>query len=212
MMKTLRADKEAALALHTGMQFVPRPTLAEAKTPWLHFEAPLKRALASNDRHLLNALLNDGGLAPLSALAGFTTAAADKPYTRNLLVLNERFALMALVWRPGAVSSIHAHAGSGCWFRVLSGSLEEIVYTVSPRKDAIAVSHIHSITDGESSYVDDDLGVHAMRNPGDGACVSLHFYAPPFKSCDVYLPASDGSVVVKNKSISFDMEFGKLVE
>lgn len=194
-----------------GLQFVPRPITVAEHAPWKQFEAPLKQALACGDRNALNILLNDDSLAPVSSLAGFITPPVDKPYTRNLLLLNDRLAFMALVWRPGAESSIHAHAGSGCWLRVIMGVLNEVVYTVSSCKKLLEVSQVNSISDGNSSYVDDDLGVHSMRNPTSQFSVSLHFYAPPFKSCDVYRRTTSGSIAVSNSSINFDMAFGKRI-
>lgn len=193
------------------LQFVPRPISIGVHAPWKQFEASLIQALASGDRTALNILLNDDCLAPVSSLAGFITPPVDKPYTRNLLLLNDRFAFMALVWRPEAESSIHAHAGSGCWLRVIMGVLDEVVYTVSPCKISLEVSQVNSISSGSSSYVDDDLGVHSMRNPASQISVSLHFYAPPFKSCDVYRRTDNGSIVVSNNSINFDMAFGKRI-
>ncbi|CAB3262102.1 unnamed protein product [Arctia plantaginis] len=50
-------------------------------------------------------------------------------YTRNLVDAgNGAFNIMILCWGPGHVSSIHDHADSHCFMKLLSGNLEEVIY------------------------------------------------------------------------------------
>ena len=51
----------------------------------------------------------------------FTFADPDKRYTRNLVLENEHFSLICLVWNSGKESPIHDHPCDGCWVRLLEG-------------------------------------------------------------------------------------------
>lgn len=136
-------------------------------------------------------------------------------YTRNLLCRTPQFALMALVWAPGARSPIHAHAGSRCWVRVLRGSLTETLYSLKGRARGqleLARMSQDALSAGSSSYVDDGLGVHDMQNETTPAkrgevAVSLHLYAPPFDSCEVYHRVN-GRVAVSQAPLTFHSVLG----
>lgn len=190
---------------------VPPPLLTPDSSvvhaPWKHFEAPLTAALSIRNHTAINRLLNNTNLCPLAALEGFTFSPVGQQYTRNLLLRNESFALMALVWNPGAASRIHAHAGSGCWVRLLTGALEEVTYSVLPHR--LEVIQKQKLIMGKGSYVDDDIGVHRMYNSTSDVSISLHFYAPAFAECDIY-EQGEKSVVVSSSATRFHMEFGKV--
>jgi predicted metal-dependent enzyme (double-stranded beta helix superfamily) len=50
-------------------------------------------------------------------------------YCRNLVAYDEAFTILLLTWDKGQVSPIHDHAGSSCWVKVISGELNEVLYT-----------------------------------------------------------------------------------
>lgn len=63
-----------------------------------------------------------------------------KRYTRNLVDAgNGRFNLMILCWNEGQSSTIHDHADSHCFMKVLKGGLTEIKYCwPQPENDVIS--------------------------------------------------------------------------
>jgi len=192
------------------------------------------------DPALVAALVAGDGDAVASRLAGDDMVSPDalrpyiffdgqKPYTRNVVTVNEHYALIAMCWSPGRSSPVHDHAGSGCWLRVISGGLTESLYsgpsgeggdkafpdeplsssdgeadaaaTTAPAVDcsdggggvaahtdrALRLVSRRPLRSGSCSYMADDLGLHAVSNASSVTpAVSLHCYAPPFASCQVF--------------------------
>lgn len=66
----------------------------------------------------------------------------SKRYTRNLVDAgNDRFNLMIICWNEGQSSTIHDHADSHCFMKVLKGGLREIKYNWpenDPQSDLIS--------------------------------------------------------------------------
>jgi len=73
-------------------------------------------------------LAGDDMVSP-DALRPYIFFDGQKPYTRNVVTVNEHYALIAMCWSPGRSSPVHDHAGSGCWLRVISGGLTESLYS-----------------------------------------------------------------------------------
>lgn len=79
---------------------------------------------------------------PLPAQMPYALYDENKLYTRNLVHLNEHYALIVLRWNPAKESPIHDHPCDGCWLKVLEGNIEETIYTKDEVHDAIVeVSH-----------------------------------------------------------------------
>lgn len=123
-------------------------------------------------------------------------------YTRNIVAVDETFVVLLLCWDRGQVSSVHDHAGSSCWVKLLSGDLEEQRYDQSaPNADGSwpTVGAPTAVRAGEATYMDDTLGVHHIANPSpETPAVSLHVYAPPFTTCGIYKEGgevAEGSMV-----------------
>nr|ACO11707.1 Cysteine dioxygenase type 1 [Caligus rogercresseyi] len=115
-------------------------------------------------------------------------------YTRNLVHEgNGKFNLMILCWPEGQQSSIHDHADSHCFLKVLDGTLSEILYK-SPEGLSNGPDKIDILETGRSdcktnqvSYINDEIGLHRMANPSHSDfAVTLHLYSPPFQSCGVF--------------------------
>lgn len=63
-------------------------------------------------------------------------------YTRNLVDAgNGRFNLMILCWNEGQSSTIHDHADSHCFMKVLKGTLNEVKYEF-PKENAKLISEM----------------------------------------------------------------------
>ncbi|XP_040566703.1 cysteine dioxygenase type 1 isoform X2 [Lepeophtheirus salmonis] len=115
-------------------------------------------------------------------------------YTRNLVHEgNGKFNLMILCWPEGQQSSIHDHANSHCFLKVLDGTLSEILYE-SPGNLSDKPIHVDIVESGRQdckknqvTYINDKIGLHRMGNPSHSdSSVTLHLYSPPFQSCGVF--------------------------
>lgn len=90
----------------------------------------LVAALVAGDGDAVAARLAGEELVNAAALRPYIFFDGTKPYTRNVITVNEHYALIAMCWSPGRASPVHDHAGSGCWLRVVSGELLEALYSV----------------------------------------------------------------------------------
>lgn len=106
----------------------------------------------------------------------------DKPYTRNLISTdNKTYTLLLLCWNSEKESPIHDHPCDGCWLQVLKGGIREVRYD----KQLNCVADLDYI-DGELSYITDNIGYHKVCNTGQNKAVTLHLYAPPFETCNIW--------------------------
>lgn len=108
-------------------------------------------------------------------------------YTRNLVDEgNGKFNLMILCWGEGMGSSVHDHANSHCFVKILSGVLRETQYEWPKEGDdsPLRVKEVNNYSVDQVTYINDSIGLHRVENPShtDGA-VSLHLYCPPFNKC-----------------------------
>eukprot|EP00761_Pharyngomonas_kirbyi_P013623 gb/GECH01013652.1/.p1 GENE.gb/GECH01013652.1/~~gb/GECH01013652.1/.p1 ORF type:complete len:248 (+),score=60.27 gb/GECH01013652.1/:1-744(+) len=118
----------------------------------------------------------------------------QKPYTRNMVFRNKYFTILVLCWNSQCESRIHAHCGSHCWLRVISGSLTETRYgaednpfhvcqnCISKKQERLTASQVATWQEGQITYINDDIGVHKVSNNTEKGAVSLHLYAPPLKN------------------------------
>lgn len=148
----------------------------------------------------------------------------DQHYVRHLVEESANCEMILICWKKGQASRIHNHAQSHCWLNVLSGGVEELRFTtgdspveagptLAPRLPGVIAATspcpmlvsagINKVGPGESAYINDSLGLHAVRCD-DGACggpgaeegaVSLHIYAPPIRRVKLYEPEADRVVV-----------------
>lgn len=138
-------------------------------------------------------------------------------YTRNLVDAgNDKFNLMILCWNEGQSSTIHDHADSHCFLKVLKGSLNEVKYKfpneTENSDDCIENEHSEleeisrsTVHTNDVCYINDNIGLHRIENPSHvETAVSLHLYCPPFDQCSVF----DGKRSFKAK-VTFWSKFGK---
>eukprot|EP00471_Norrisiella_sphaerica_P006926 CAMPEP_0184488706 /NCGR_PEP_ID=MMETSP0113_2-20130426/13094_1 /TAXON_ID=91329 /ORGANISM="Norrisiella sphaerica, Strain BC52" /LENGTH=616 /DNA_ID=CAMNT_0026871669 /DNA_START=242 /DNA_END=2092 /DNA_ORIENTATION=+ len=113
-------------------------------------------------------------------------------YTRNLLLLRERFSIMLLCWNPGQSTPPHAHGEERqSWFKVLSGDLEMTHYKEDEQSRLKQCSGVNVEAEVDSQYTinatsdvvyegPNDLS-HKLGNPSETeTAVSLHVYSPPY--------------------------------
>lgn len=95
-------------------------------------------------------------------------------YSRNHVIHTKEYELLILCWQPNQGSPIHNHPKQGCLLKVLEGELSEKKYN----KSNYIVETIYKT--GEVSYIDNQLGVHQIKNQNQEKAVSLHLYVPGF--------------------------------
>jgi cysteine dioxygenase len=112
-------------------------------------------------------------------------------YTRNLVNAgNGKFNLMILCWGEGHGSSIHDHADSHCFMKMLDGKLTELRYdwpTENEETEELKPAAKAILDLNEVCYINDSLGLHRVENSSHtDPAVSLHLYCPPFDSCSMF--------------------------
>jgi 3-mercaptopropionate dioxygenase len=85
------------------------------------------------------------------------------------------FSIVAMVWLPGQVTSVHDHV-TWCAFGVLDGIEHEELFALA--NDGLSLVLVGSAdnTTGEVSGFAPPGDIHRVRNVGDGVTISLHVY------------------------------------
>lgn len=139
----------------------------------------------------------------------------EECYTRNLIERNRAFELLVLCWDAGQASPIHNHEGQNCWAAVLEGPLQEVRYQVAlpdgpgsgePRPPV--EGPIQTSQSGEVSFIRDEIALHVIRATPRVPAVSLHLYARPYDTCNVYCERTGR---VTRKALTFHSVGGTLV-
>jgi predicted metal-dependent enzyme (double-stranded beta helix superfamily) len=116
--------------------------------------------------------LGDHGL-----LDGRDCPANPDRYVRHLLEEGEGYAVVALVWRPGQMSPVHAHH-TWCALGVHRGCLTEHFFTpgAPPRLSSALLREAGAISHGPG-----DPGlIHRIANCCAETAVSIHVYGVPY--------------------------------
>jgi predicted metal-dependent enzyme (double-stranded beta helix superfamily) len=103
-------------------------------------------------------------------------------YTRNLIYKNNDFELLLLCWAPKVLAPIHGHEGEKCWAKILSGELE--ISSYKKYKDSIRLKDKRSCKPG---YLDGPADIHSVKNITSNFAMTLHVYAKPYDTCDIYM-------------------------
>lgn len=112
-------------------------------------------------------------------------------YTRNLVDDgNGKYNVMLLCWNEGQASSIHDHAGSHCFMKILDGTLCETLYdppSLVHEGEEMAVRSERAFATDGVIYISDSIGMHRVSNESHTRVgVSLHIYSPPYSECHCY--------------------------
>ncbi len=113
-------------------------------------------------------------------LAGLDCPCSPDRYVRHLLQGDAElgYAVVALVWRPGQMSPVHAHR-TWCAFAVHSGVLTETGY--APGDPPVpSASRLLRAGEGGHGPAQPDL-IHRLANLGCGTAVSIHCYGAAFE-------------------------------
>uniref|UniRef100_A0A1I8IHS6 Cysteine dioxygenase n=1 Tax=Macrostomum lignano TaxID=282301 RepID=A0A1I8IHS6_9PLAT len=110
-------------------------------------------------------------------------------YTRNLVSEgNGKYNMMLLCWNEGQGSSIHDHANSHCFMKVLQGSLIETQYYWPAKKgQPMKRKQTTELMLDQCAYIDDTIGLHRVENPSHvDSAITLHLYIPPYSECHCF--------------------------
>ena len=110
-------------------------------------------------------------------LAGKDCPCNPDRYIRHLLDEGDGYAVVALVWRPGQMSPVHAHR-TWCALGVHQGTLSEHFFAAGETPCPTAV-HLRSRGATSHGPADPDL-IHRIANCGAEVAVSIHVYGVPF--------------------------------
>lgn len=107
-------------------------------------------------------------------------------YARHRVFRNEHFELLVLCWRPGQRTPIHDHNGSYGVIRVCSGVLWETMFALDEQRGLVYQS-ARDWTNGCITGADIP-DIHQIGNPDVSGqdLVTLHLYAPPLGSLNIY--------------------------
>lgn len=118
-------------------------------------------------------------------------------YSRNVLYRDERFEAICLCWEPGQTSSVHNHGGSYGVIYVYEGALQVDTFrrvddgSQPGEADLAAMVTLHAPA---GALMLDRVGsIHKLSNPHHETrrrTVSLHFYAGPLDTMEVFDPAT----------------------
>lgn len=129
---------------------------------------------------------------------------SETSYTRNCIVENENFELILICWEKDQVTAIHDHGGEECWVYFVEGNFREHIYTENDNGELSIVKTTNTKA-GDISYMIDFMGFHNLENLSEKRSMSLHLYAKPIKSCNVY----DSE---KNKFVSKELFYDSVKE
>ena len=130
-------------------------------------------------------------------------------YSRNLVIENDDFMILILVWPKGIGSKIHDHPSDGCWVAGINGTIAETRYFMNDN-GRIQKTKVSNYSKGEIAWMHDCLGFHKVENSSvTEVAVTLHVYAPPVKACTVFEENSNQGKLVKP---TFDSIEGKPVQ
>jgi predicted metal-dependent enzyme (double-stranded beta helix superfamily) len=115
-------------------------------------------------------------------LAGVSCPSCPRGYIRHLLHadVEGRYAVVALIWRPGQMSAVHAHR-TWCSLGIWRGVLSEAFYDM-PEGD-IAPHQTKAIVRGQgdtSSGPADLTVIHRLANLSTAEAISIHVYGASF--------------------------------
>ena len=110
----------------------------------------------------------------------------ESTYARHRVHLGEHAELLVLCWRPGQRTPIHDHAGSYGAVRVLRGVMWETLFEME-EGEGLVYDSSREWTPGHVTGADVP-DIHQLGNPDVSGqdLVTLHLYAPPLTSLNVY--------------------------
>lgn len=122
-------------------------------------------------------------------------------YQRICLNRSQDMELVLLCWNKNHKTSIHNHDDKECAVHVVKGNFSDSLYSSDlPKK----LQNVRDLSVGNSTYITDEIGSHALENVTNGLAMTLHLYANPIDKCEVY---KENTSEVDVKYMSYDFDF-----
>jgi cysteine dioxygenase len=165
----------------------------------------LVTALSEGERTTYNNIIRSMNI-PSSVFKDYCSW-SNESYTRNCIVDNKKFELILLCWELGQITPIHDHGGEECWVAVVQGEFKETIYQMNDNDELKIVKSSIAKTN-DITYMIDFMGFHSLENMSDGRSMSLHLYAKPIRSCNMYDEKS-GKIISRDLAYSTISELEK---
>lgn len=157
----------------------------------------LVAALSEGERTTYNEIIHSLQI-PTNIFKDFCSW-SNESYTRNCIVETKEFELILLCWEPGQITPIHDHGGEECWVRVVEGDLRETIYQEDRGELKEITSSVAKTND--VTYMIDFMGYHSLENLSNKRSMSLHLYAKPIRSCNLFDEEANAFV---NTELTYD--------
>ena len=155
-------------------------------------------ALSEGERTTYNHIIHSLQLEP-NAFEKYANWSNDC-YTRNCIADTEKFELILICWCAGHQTSIHDHGGEECWVKVIEGEFKETLYK-QDEMGALKLTKTKFSKKNDITYMKDFMGFHRLENSANKRSMSLHLYAKPIRSCNVFNEVSKTFV---HKELDYD--------
>ena len=170
----------------------------EKNTTILQSLNDLISALSDGERTTYNHIIHSLQLEP-NAFEKYANWSKDC-YTRNCIADTEKFELILICWCAGHQTSIHDHGGEECWVKVVEGEFKETIYK-QDEVGALKLTKTKFSKKNDVTYMKDFMGFHRLENSANKRSMSLHLYAKPIRSCNVFNEVSKTFV---HKELDYD--------
>lgn len=111
-------------------------------------------------------------------------------YARNVLYRDDKFEAICLCWEPGQGTAVHNHGGSYGVVYVFEGALTVDCYTRTDDGSVPGQAELQNVVTVEcppGTLLLDRVGsTHRLVNRGDRKAISLHFYAGPLDTMELF--------------------------
>ena len=121
-------------------------------------------------------------------------------YTRNCIARNDKYELLLLCWEEDQKTPIHCHNGQECWVYMLKGQVHEVRYDLDESNNTLLPVKETWMTEGNYSYMNDDMGMHSLQNDAPGRSMSLHLYMNPIDECRIL---NEGSGEIEHRKLAY---------
>ncbi len=107
-------------------------------------------------------------------------------YTRNCIARSSCYELLVMCWEPGQQTQIHDYNTNLGWILIMQGELTEALFHKPSGEQQLVSQANNTIKTGQFVYLNDGIGLHQFTNTSHGRTISLHLYAYPITSWNVY--------------------------
>lgn len=121
---------------------------------------------------------------PASAFEPYATW-CEEDYTRNCIARTKDYEMILLCWDKNIKTAIHDHGGQDCWVYQVKGKIEETLYEKLD-DNGLENPTTQTIGEGDLTYMNDDMGFHALENISDSRSLTLHIYNSPIETCQIF--------------------------